>query len=144
LERIIRKQMKIKNIIKVVWELPQNALGAIVKNVSKAEFYTKYKDANVYCWKLYSGMSLGKYIFVPSYYKKTPPENMHTSILHTIKHEYGHTVQSKYLGWFYLLVIGAPSLIWCTCFEGYRTKTGKSYYDFYTESWANKLGDVER
>jgi hypothetical protein len=88
-------------------------------------------------------MSLGKYIFVPSYYKKTPPDKMNYSILHTIKHEYGHTIQSKYLGWFYLLVIGLPSLIWANCFEEYRKKTGMSYYDFYTESSANKLGEVD-
>lgn len=135
--------MKIKNFIKATWELPQNVLGAIVKNVCKAELYTTYKDANVYCWGIYSAMSLGKYIFFPSYYKETPPENMHPSILHTIKHEYGHTVQSHYLGWFYLLVIGAPSLIWAWCFDKYRVRTKTSYYDFYTEKWANQLGGVE-
>ena len=134
----------VTSILKAIWELPQNILGAIVKKVCKAEFYATYKDAKVYCWKIYGGMSLGKYIFVPNYYKFSPPENMHPSILRTIKHEYGHTMQSKRLGWLYLLVIGAPSLIWAQCFEWYWTKTGKSYYDFYTESWANKLGGVER
>lgn len=136
--------MKIINFIKATWELPQNALGAAVKKICKAEIYATYKDATVYCWKLYSGMSLGKYIFVPSYYMKTPPDKMHPSILHTIKHEYGHTVQSKYLGWLYLLVIGAPSLIWAQCFMRYRAKTKMSYYDFYTEKWADRLGGVER
>ena len=134
---------KIKNFIRATWELPQNILGAIIKAIFKAEFYTKYKDANVYCWNIYGGMSLGKYIFVPHYYKHTPPENMHYSILRTIKHEYGHTIQSKYLGWFYLLVIGLPSLIWANCFEKYRTRTKTSYYDFYTESSANYLGGVD-
>lgn len=136
--------MKILNFIKATWELPQNTLGAIIKKVCKAELYTTYKGANVYCWKIYGGMSLGKYIFVPSYYKFTPPDEMHHSMLQTIKHEYGHTVQSKYLGWFYLIVIGAPSLIWANCFAEYRQKTGKSYYEFYTESWADTLGGVER
>ncbi len=131
------------NSIKAIWELPQNMLGAIVKKVCRAELYTTYKDAKVYCWKIYGGMSLGKYIFVPHYYKYTPPDKMHRSILHTIKHEYGHTIQSKYLGWLYLLVIGLPSLIWAQCFDKYRDKTGTSYYDFYTEKWANKLGGVE-
>ncbi len=133
--------MKTKNFIRATWELPQNALGAIVKKVCKAEQYTTYKDATVYSWNIGGGMSLGRYIFVP--FKKSVPPS-HKGVQEYIKHEYGHTVQSKYLGWFYLLVIGLPSLIWAQCFEGYRQKTGKSYYDFYTESWANKLGGVER
>lgn len=29
----------------------------------------------------------------------------------TIKHEYGHTIQSKYLGWLYLIIIGLPSIV---------------------------------
>lgn len=141
--------MKTKEFIKATWELPQNALGAIVKKVCKAEFDSTYNGATVYSWNINGGMSLGKYIFVPF---KTDVAVINGLIkscptkwqLEYIKHEYGHTVQSKYLGWFYLLVIGAPSLIWANCFEGYRKKTGKSYYDFYTESWANKLGGVEK
>ena len=140
--------MKIKNFIKATWELPQNTLGAIVKAVFNATPCTTYKDATVYSWNINGGMSLGKYIFVPfieggyvtalgAYLSKRKVEQF-------IKHEYGHTVQSKYLGWFYLLVIGLPSLIWAQLFQGYRQKTGKSYYDFYTEKWADKLGGVTR
>lgn len=125
--------MKIKKIIKAVWELPQNVLGAIVKKVCKAKPSAVYKGAVVHIWNINGGMSLGKYIFVPL-----------KANARYIMHEYGHTVQSKYLGWLYLLVIGAPSFIWANCFEGYRKKTGKSYYDFYTEKWADKLGGVER
>lgn len=141
--------MKLKSIIKATWQLPQNALGAIVKKVCKAEPCTTYKDADVYYWRVAGGMSLGKYIFVPfdtdglmwyddnRYYRSDYAKEF-------IKHEYGHTIQSKYLGWFYLLVIGLPSLIWAQCFAGYRQKHNVSYYDFYTESWADKLGGVER
>ena len=131
--------MKIKNFIKATWELPQNVLGAIVKKICNATPLATYKDVTVYSWSVAGGMSLGKYIFVP--FSKYNP-NSHT-MMHYIKHEYGHCVQSMILGWFYLLVIGAPSLIWAQCFVKYRAKTGKSYYDFYTEKWANKLGGVE-
>lgn len=130
-----------KTLIKSMWEFPQNALGFIIKKVCKAELCTTYKDAKVYTWYTNGGMSLGKYIFVPFLRDELDPSNEY--IAQFIKHEYGHTVQSKYLGWLYLLVIGAPSFIWANCFEGYRTKTGKSYYDFYTEKWANKLGGVK-
>lgn len=128
--------MKIKNCIKAVWEFPQNAVGFIVKRITKATEYTTYKDATVYHWNINGGLSLGKYIFITRKFGEQTEE--------VIKHEYGHTIQSKYLGWLYLLVIALPSLIWAGCFDWYRIKTGKSYYDFYTESWANKLGGVER
>ena len=132
--------MKFKNFIQTIWQLPQNVAGLIAKQIFKSELYTTYKDANVYSWKLGGGVSLGKHIFVP--FKNEDPASY--VVQQYIKHEYGHTVQSKYLGWFYLLVIGLPSFIWAGCFVEYRKKTGKSYYSFYTESWADKLGEVER
>lgn len=130
--------MKIKRFIKAIWELPQNALGAIVVKLFKAKYCGTFEDASVYCWKVQGGMSLGKYIFVPNIYAYLPED----SFKRLVMHEYGHTVQSKYLGWFYLLVIGLPSLIWANCFVWYWSQEGKSYYDFYTEKWANKLGGV--
>ena len=126
--------------IKTLWQLPQNLIGLLIKITCKTPLYTTYKEAKVYTWKLRGGISLGQYIFLP--YKDENPENFY--VQQTIKHEYGHCVQSKYLGWFYLLVIGLPSLIWARCFEKYRKRTGKSYYSFYTESWADQLGCVER
>ena len=132
--------MKIKKFIQATWEFPQNIAGCIVRKIYKATPYTAYKDANVYSWDVNSGMSLGKYIFVP--YKN---EDYATpAVQRYIKHEYGHTMQSKYLGWFYLLVIGLLSAVWNKCFQSYRDKTGKSYYSFFTERWADKLGGVER
>ena len=130
----------IKDYFKCLWELPQNLLGRIIKKVCKTTHYTDYNDSIVYSWDIDGGMSLGRYIFVPFY--NISPTTKYASEL--IKHEYGHRVQSKYLGWLYLLVIGLPSLIWAQCFGWYRKKTGKSYYDFYTEKWADKLGGVER
>ena len=120
-------------MIKYLWQLPQNVLGWIVMKIVRAEFHCKCKEADVYVWKVRGGMSLGKYIFVP--------EGVG---LQYIQHEYGHTVQSNYLGWFYLLVIGLPSLVWAGCFEGYRKKHNVSYYSFYTEKWANKLGGIDK
>lgn len=131
---------KFKKFMMATWELPQNTIGFIVKKICKATPYTTYMDANVYSWKNNGGMSLGKYIFVP--FKNEDPEV--DWVQEYIKHEYGHSVQSKYLGWLFLLVIGLPSLVWAGCFEWYRKKTGMSYYDFYTESSADFLGGVKR
>lgn len=139
--------MKIKNFIIATWELPQNILGAVVKKVCKAKPITTYKGATVYSWNICGGMSLGKYIFVPFTAELLTPAGFFINKKYAeqlIRHEYGHTIQSKILGWLYLFVIGLPSLIWSNCFVKYREKTGKSYYAFYTEKWADKLGGVER
>lgn len=120
-------------MLKYLWQLPQNLLGYIVKKLFRAGYYCKYQDAEVCRWKMRSGLSLGKYIFVPNGVG-----------LNYIKHEYGHCVQSKYLGWLYLLVIGLPSIVWAGCFEKYRKKHNVSYYAFYTEKWANKLGGIDK
>lgn len=130
----------IKKFIKAVWVFPQNIIGFIIQKISKATPYTTYKDANVYSWKMSRGLSLGKHIFVP--FEKEDP-TIHR-VQQYIKHEYGHTIQSKYLGWFYLFIIVIPSAIWAQFFQNYRKRTGKSYYDFYTEKSADKLGGVDR
>ena len=124
--------MKIKKFIKAIWEFPQNAIGFIVKKIVKAEHVFDLTDACVHYWNIKGGLSLGKYIFVQ--------RDMSWMI---IKHEYGHTIQSKYLGWLYLPVIALPSLIWAGFFDEYRRKNNVSYYDFYTEKWANKLVGIE-
>jgi hypothetical protein len=82
-------------------------------------------------------MSLSTHIFLP--FEELTGSNYQMDY---IKHEYGHTKQSHMLGPFYLIVIGAPSFFWAWLGDKYRQKHDVSYYDFYTESWANKLGEA--
>ena len=112
-----------------VWCFPQMLAGLIVKVVTRAENKGSY-----YTYGIKRGsLSLGSYIFL------CPQHDGNTRVL---KHEYGHTRQSLYLGWLYLLVIGLPSIIWAGCLKQYRRKHNVSYYAFYTERWADKLGGV--
>lgn len=127
-------------VFNYTWEILQNLVAKFVMLISKAKPLTTYKDAKVYTWVFGGGMSLGEHIFVDL---KTYDANK-KSHSDYIKHEYGHTLQSKMLGPLYLFVIGLPSLIWAGCFEDYRKKNKISYYDFYTEKWADKLGGVHR
>ena len=64
----------------------------------------------------------------------------------TLKHEYGHAMQSAILGPFYLLVIGLPSSIWCNSRVVFKWRLAHNvdYYDFPTEKWANILGDAHK
>ena len=127
-------------VLSYSWEILQNLVAKFVMLISKAKPLTTYKDAKVYTWIFGGGMSLGEHIFVDL---KTYDPNK-KSHMNYFQHEYGHTVQSKMLGPLYLFVIGLPSLIWAGCFDKYREKNNISYYEFYTEKWADKLGGVDR
>ena len=121
----------IKKILHFIWGLPQNIIGGIMWLIFSGKHrHKKYKNAYV-CECPLGNVSLGMFIFV---------SNMNWE--ETVKHEYGHTIQSMILGPLYLLVIGLPSIIWAGCFDKYRQKYGVSYYSLYTEAWADKLGGV--
>ena len=60
----------------------------------------------------------------------------------TIKHEYGHSLQSILLGPIWILVIAIPSLLWASCGKGLRLKYNHNYYWLYCERWADAWGGV--
>lgn len=118
-----------KQIILYIWQLPQNALGLLLRAIYKGKD-SLYEDAIVRrSTKMRGGISLGKYIVINQFSSKK-----------TVMHEYGHCRQSKYLGWLYLPVIGLQSILHaalCKCKK-------HSYYDYPVEKWADKLGGVIR
>lgn len=118
-----------KAILLYLWSLPQNLLGLLLRQIYKGND-SQYEDAVVRrSTSMRGGISLGKYIIVSQWATKT-----------TIMHEYGHTRQSKRLGWLYLIVVGLPSILhaaFCKCKR-------HLYYDVFPENWAEKLGGVKR
>lgn len=122
-----------KKAILYAWELPQNLLGLLLRAIYKGNDSTYESSLVRRSTKMRGGISLGKYIIVNQWASKD-----------TIKHEYGHCKQSKYLGWLYLLVIGLPSLIWASMYGTVVKPTKNGYSRFYTEKWADKLGGVKR
>lgn len=113
-----------KEVLLYIWQLPQNLLGLALYHCYKGyEVCTKETCGECIKCKLSSnmrsGITLGNYIIV-------------NNIKH-LRHELGHTRQSKILGPLYLLVIGLPSLI----HAGLHAKVckDKNYYHFYTEHW---------
>lgn len=116
-------------LLRWIWCFPQMFIGLLVKFFTKAK-----KVGDHYEYNIKSGsISLGEYVFLC-------PGHAHNE--EVLKHEQGHVKQSRALGWLYLFIIGIPSFIWANCFEKYRQKHNISYYSFYTEKWANKLGGV--
>lgn len=123
------------NLILWIWCLPQQIAALILSLFVKT--YTKEKRGNVTLYKCNikgGSISLGNKVFLCK---------SHWNNERVIVHEIGHTKQSLMLGWLYLIVIGLPSIIWAGCFDGYRRKHKVSYYWFWTESWADKLGSKE-
>lgn len=92
---------------------------------------SRYKQAIVIPCVMRGAVTLGNYVFVglTSEYRKT------------VKHELGHTIQSKILGPLYLIVIGIPSITYCGLRRIFSSLRKKNYYNFYTEKWANNLSE---
>lgn len=128
---------KFVNILKQVglyiWQLPQNLVGLVVLCFCGHKEKCSVAGIDFYYSKTFpGGISLGRYIIIGS--KNSD----------TVKHEHGHQIQSMYLGPLYLLVVGLPSIIWAGLYGSVIPYSHNGYYRFYTESWADKLGKVER
>lgn len=120
---------KIISVILFIWQLPQNIVGLILYIFVG---FPKKNDRGFYEWKKFSGISLGRFIYL----------NKLTSDI-TIKHEQGHQKQSRILGPLYLIIIGIPSFVWATL-HTYTKLRNKNYYGFYTEKWADSLSGISR
>lgn len=123
----------IKKILLYIWCLPQNLLGLLFLLFIKGEEKHKLGDISFYYSRTFpGGISLGRYIILGYKNEKS------------VRHEYGHCLQSRILGPLYLLVVGLPSIIWAGLYGWVIPYTTNRYYKFYTERWADKLGKVKR
>lgn len=130
--------MDFKKMILYIWQLPQNVIGYILSKIFACDvYYRNFVELKIQYYvvgrfsHLWSGVSLGNYIIIASNRYATEK---------TLRHEYGHQRQSKYLGIFYLFVIGLPSL-----FGNILHRFTKfDYYSQPWEKWADRLGRVNR
>lgn len=127
-------------ILLYIWQLPQNIAGLIMLLIYRIE--KKYLKLNgrtfYYTPEMISGISLGNYIII----KK---EDWGVDM----RHEYGHSVDSRKFGPLYLIVIGLPSLLG-NIYDKIFHKNWK-YSDscewYYNQPWeksADKNGGVNR
>ena len=136
---------KIKNILLYLWQLPQNLLGlGLVAFYKPERKYVLDNGVEIhFATRMRGGISLGKYSLVNTiHYRNELKDSLKRD---TVRHEaIGHSLQSRLLGWFYLLVIGIPSITWAGIHRIQKVADKWSYYDFYTEKWADKIAGVER
>ena len=126
----------IRNLILFIWQLPQHLLailyiGYLVMMCKDLGVDSRYKQAIVIPCVMRGAVTLGCYVFV----------GLNSEYRKTVKHELGHTIQSKMLGPLYLIVIGIPSITYCGLRRIFPSLRKKNYYDFYTEKWANNLSE---
>ena len=129
------------------WGILQSALGLIVFLFHIRDKHYFYHGAVITEWKSVSSVSLGMFVFVtnePFFYEKLKNEYTAEELSERLLvHEYGHTIQSLILGPLYLIVIGIPSTLWgfLPSLNNKRKTDGISYFSFFTEKWANVLGE---
>lgn len=140
----------LKKILAFIWQLPQIIVGLLFFLLMKLFFGKKISIYKIHLqkpwdWSAYYlirlpiplGVSFGPLVFGS---KETLSQQMN--------HELGHSKQSLMLGWAYLIVIGIPSItmnILSTIlfFYGHK-KFAENYYKRWPESWADRLGGVNR
>lgn len=129
------------------WGILQSTLGAVVCLLHIRDKHYFYHGAIVTEWKNSSSVSLGMFVFItkePYFYEKLSNEyTMGELSQRLLVHEYGHTIQSLILGPLYLIVMGIPSTVWgfLPSLNKKRKDQQISYFAFFTESWANHLGE---
>ncbi len=125
--------MRFKDILLWIWQLPQNLVALIMLLVLRGETRHRLGSIRFYFLKTFpGGITLGEYIIVGTRQELT------------VRHEFGHVLQSRYLGPLYLLVIGLLSLVhaWLNGVIGCCDRHPEGYFHFWTERWANRLAGL--
>ena len=133
-------------LIQCTWGLPQTLLGLIVFLAHRKGRHFSYHGAIVTEWQGQSSVSLGLFVFVtaePFFLAKLPQYPREELSARLLVHEYGHTIQSLILGPLYLILMGIPSTLWgfLPQLNKMRREKQRSYFSFFTEKWANVLGE---
>lgn len=138
------KSSLVRVVLGVLWEGPQTALGALNLGLELARRgvarITRENDRIFVELRGSRAISLGHLIFwstVDSPFVRVNPDNK--------LHEYGHALQSRLLGPFYLLIVGVPSTMrvaYAAAQYVFTRKPWDGYYGGFPENWADRLGGV--
>ena len=137
----------IKEIALWIWQFPQNIVGLITLAIMGYEKVLTAENGNkiYFSKKMSGGISLGKYSIISDYYIRRVSTDTSILDLDVTRHEaLGHGKQSRWLGPFYLPIVGLQSIIWAGLYGSVIPYTYNGYYKFWTERWADKLGGITR
>lgn len=126
----------IKKILLTLWQLPQILVGRCAVAIMLPFASRKGEEVTYYYTdKLKGGraVTLGDVVLMAEYYYTRPESEVH-------RHEAGHAIQSKILGWLYLPIVGLCSVIHAIF---HKDEYGHDYREFWTEKWADKLAKIK-
>lgn len=128
------------------WELPQNVLGLLNLGLQRAlgNVASIRRDRGRIFVELAGegAVSLGFFVFHATRDSRVVPVGPENA-----DHEYGHAIQSRWLGPLYLPVVGVPSTLRVLYATLHLARTGRRwarYYDGWPEDSADRLGGVDR
>lgn len=133
--------------LQCTWGIFQSLLGFIIFLIHIRDRHYFYHGAIVTEWNVKSSVSLGIFLFVtsePYFYDKLKDKYTKKELSkRLLVHEYGHSIQSLILDPLYLILVGIPSTLWGFLPHLNKKRKDKqiSYFSFFTESWANVLGE---
>ena len=123
----------LKDTLMMIWQLPQIIFSFFVilfNDVVKID----YRDQSFLIYiKRFTAFSCGPFVFI----------NEHMVSEDLIKHELGHSVQSRMLGPLYLFTVGLVSWTNKKLIEWHLLPYG-NYFSRWPENWADQLGGVDR
>ena len=135
-------------IVQWTWGILQTLYGALVFliNIRNGKHFF-FNGAIATLWNKNAGFSMGMFIFIPPkprFYNAEKYDYSEEELRERLTvHEYGHSIQSMILGPFYVLMAIA-ACIWSFSpkYSELRKNNQVSYFDFFTEGWANSLGEA--
>ena len=131
------KRAILQGILRHTWEMPQTFIGQAAShvrnaagNATKVEYYGGATFVINEHQQYQEGVSLGNYINVNIWETIYQNFDDHIKDNPLLLHEYGHTFDSNLFGWFYLPIIGLPSIHSAMC-KG-------DHQQYWTEKRANR------
>lgn len=124
--------------LQFTWGFFQNLIGLFIFLflfiINPHRRIEKYHYSIVSYWNFSSSCGCGIFIFLGHHNKQNYND--------LLSHEYGHNIQSVFLGPLFLPIIALPSMIWAftPLFKKWRREKRYRYGDFYPEKWADNLG----
>ena len=132
----------LKKLALFIWQLPQMLLGYLLLFlVYTPKYVVEVDGVKIYFVdRMAKSINFGQMSFITSRLYRVGCD---ISELAVVRHEVGHSKQSRRLSWLYLFVITIPALVWAARFPKKKMRSTR-FYDFFTERWADRLGDVKR
>jgi len=135
----------LRRLLLLVWEAPQNVLG--LARVGLALLRGRVRQVRFVDERVMVELQQGAAISLGLFVLWTTVDNPYVPVgKENRAHEYGHSIQSRWLGPLYLPVVGVPStmrVLYALVYRLIHQQRWPGYYDGFPEKQADELGGVD-